>query len=252
MDLGLQGRTAMVAAASSGLGLGMARALAAEGANVSICARGAEKLAEAHKEVDAAGPGEVRSQVVDMTDQDAVEGWVTTTVAEFGGLDVLVSHTGGVRFGTAADFGVDDYRGAVESSMLPHMALVLAAVPHLKENGWGRILLITSESVRQPMAHNVLSGVARLGVLGFARSLVHSLGDAGVTVNVLAPGYHRTKALKGPRGSDPDVCGAEVPLGKVGDPDDFGALAALLASRQASFVTGALLLVDGGNTRAVA
>ncbi|WP_018656683.1 SDR family oxidoreductase [Actinomadura flavalba] len=251
MDLGLNGKVALVAAASSGLGLGAARALAAEGASVSICARDGDRLAEAHKDVAAAGSGDVRSAVVDLSNPAAVERWVEHSASDLGGIDVLVSHTGGVTFGTTDDFGVQDYRGAVETTMLPHIAMTKAALPYLKENGWGRVVLVTSESVKQPMAHNVLSGTARLGVLGYARSLVQTLGPAGVTVNVLAPGYHATKALKGPNGSDPETCGSEVPLGRVGDPDDFGALAAFLASEQASFVTGALLLVDGGNTRAV-
>ncbi|HEV2783351.1 MAG TPA: SDR family oxidoreductase [Actinophytocola sp.] len=251
MDLGLAGKVAMVAAASSGLGLGVARALAAEGAHVSLCARGADRLAMAHGEIDALGDGKVRSEVVDMNDPAAIRAWVDNTRHDFGAIDIVVSHTGGVRQGSVSEFGVDDYREALDTALIPHVALVLAAKPHLERAGWGRVLMITSESVRQPMPHNVLSGVARLGVLGFARNLVHGFGDRGVTVNVLAPGYHDTPALRGPSGADVAAAAAEVPLRSVGDPDDFGALAAFLASRQASFVTGALLLVDGGNTRAV-
>lgn len=251
MDLGLSGRVAMVAAASSGLGLGVACALAAEGAHVSICARGAAQLARAHEKVDAMGDGKVRSEVVDMNDERAIAVWVDNTAEELGGIDVVVSHTGGVRQGPVSQFDVDDYRAALDTALIPHVAMVLAAAPHLKRDGWGRVLMVTSESVRQPMPHNVLSGVARLGVLGFARNLVHAFGSSGVTVNVLAPGYHDTPALRGPSGANVAAAAAEVPLGAVGDADDFGALAAFLASRQASFVTGSLLLVDGGNTRAV-
>ncbi|TDV54230.1 SDR family oxidoreductase [Actinophytocola oryzae] len=251
MDLGLRGKVAMVAASSSGLGLGVARALAAEGASVSLCGRDADRLAGAHAAVDAVGEGKVRSEVVDMGDPDAVAAWVEHTHDEFGAIDVVVSHTGGVRQGPVDDFAVQDYRDAVDTALVPHVAMVTAAKPFLEHDGWGRVLMITSESVRQPMPHNVLSGVARLGVLGFARSLVHGFADSGVTVNVLAPGYHDTPALRGPSGADPTAAAAEVPLGRVGDPEDFGALAAFLASRQAAFVTGALLLVDGGNTRAL-
>ncbi|MGM1058286.1 SDR family oxidoreductase [Saccharothrix sp. Mg75] len=251
MDLGLDGKVAMVACASSGLGLGVATALAAEGADVSICARDADRLAEAHGKLEAAGGGRVRSQVVDVADTAAVRRWVDDTAAEFGGIDIAVGHTGGVVQGPVDDFGPDDYRAAVDTALIPHVALVTAATPHLKRGGWGRVLLITSEAVRQPMPHNVLSGVARQGVLSYARNLVHSFGDSGVTVNVLAPGYHDTPALRGPTGEDAAAAAAEVPLRRVGDPDDFGALVAFLASRQAAFVTGALLLVDGGNTRGV-
>ncbi|GGP67898.1 SDR family oxidoreductase [Saccharothrix coeruleofusca] len=250
MDLGLDGRVAMVACASSGLGLGVAKALAAEGADVSICARDAERLAQACGKLEAIGGGRVRGQVADVADTAAVRRWVADTAAEFGGVDIVVGHTGGVVQGPVEDFGPDDYRQAVDTALIPHVALVTAATPHLKRGGWGRVLLITSESVRQPMPHNVLSGVARMGVLGYARNLVHSFGDSGVTVNVLAPGYHDTPALRGPSGEDTAAAAAEVPVRKVGDPDDFGALVAFLAAKQAGFVTGALLLVDGGNTRA--
>jgi 3-oxoacyl-[acyl-carrier protein] reductase len=250
MDLGLDGKVAMVACASSGLGLGVARALAAEGADVSICGRDRDRLAEAHEKLAASSSGRVHSQIADVSIDGAVQRWVDGTVAELGGIDVVVSHTGGVVQGPVDDFGPEDYRRAVDTALIPHVALVTAATPHLREGGWGRVLMITSEAVRQPMPHNVLSGVARQGLLSYARNLVHAFGDSGVTVNVLAPGYHDTPALRGPSGEDTSAAAAEVPLRRVGDPDDFGALAAFLASRQAAFVTGALLLVDGGNTRA--
>jgi 3-oxoacyl-[acyl-carrier protein] reductase len=252
MDLGLTGKVAMVAAASSGLGLGVARALAAEGAHVSICARDTGRLADAHAELDTLGDGKVRSEAVDLNDPTAIERWVEHTAREFGAVDVVVSHTPGVKQGPVKDFGVEDYRAGFDTGFVPHAALVLAAMPYLKRQGWGRVLMITSEAVRQPIPHNVLSGVARLGVLGFARNLVYEFGDSGVTVNVLAPGYHDTPALRGPSGNGVDEVAAEVPLNKVGDPGDFGALTAFLASAQAAYVTGTLLLVDGGNTRAVA
>jgi 3-oxoacyl-[acyl-carrier protein] reductase len=137
--------------------------------------------------------------------------------------------------------------------MIPHVAVTLAALPYLTAAGWGRVLMITSEAVRQPLPASGLSAVARLGLLGFAKGLVHALGPRGVTVNVLAPGFHRTPALDEQFGADVDRAVAEVaaglPLGRVGRPADFGALAAFLASEQASFVTGCVLLADGGATR---
>jgi 3-oxoacyl-[acyl-carrier protein] reductase len=216
MELGLDGKVAMVACASSGLGFGVAEALAAEGADVSICARDADRLADAHGKLEAIGGGRVHSQVVDMAEVAAVERWVAETAIEFGGIDIVVGHTGGVNQGPVEGFGVDDFRQAFDTAFIPHVALI-----------------------------------ARLGLLGYARNLVHAFGDSGVTVNVLAPGYHDTPALRGPSGADPSAAAAEVPVRKVGDPGDFGALAAFLASKQAAFVTGTLLLADGGNTRAV-
>jgi 3-oxoacyl-[acyl-carrier protein] reductase len=256
MDLGLSGRVALVAAASSGLGLGVARALAGEGAHVSVCARDPERLARAHAELDALGPGRVLSTVVDVTDEVAVSGWVARTADELGALHVVVSNSPGLPHGPADAFGVAQYRQAVHTSLLPHVAITLAALPHLRSAGWGRILMVTSESVRQPIPTTALSATARLGVLGYAKSLVHTLGPAGVTVNVLAPGCHLTPAFDGflaAHDHDREVAlkqvASEIPVGRIGSPDDFGALAAFLASAQASFVTGSVLLVDGGNTR---
>ncbi|GAA5061863.1 3-oxoacyl-[acyl-carrier protein] reductase [Thermocatellispora tengchongensis] len=257
MDLGLTGRVALVAAASSGLGLGVARALAREGAHVSIAARDPGRLARAHAEVDAAGPGKVLSTPVDLRDDDAVTAWVERTAAELGALHVVVTNSGGVPHGPADAFTPGQYREALEGSMLPHVTTALAALPHLRAAGWGRILMITSEAVRQPLPGTALSASARLGLLGFAKGLVHALGASGVTVNVLAPGCHRTPAfetfLEAHPAPDKETAlkeiTAEIPLGTVGDPEDFGAIAAFLAGEQASFVTGTVLVADGGNTR---
>ncbi|HEX6470907.1 MAG TPA: SDR family oxidoreductase [Streptosporangiaceae bacterium] len=255
MDLGLDGKIALVAASSSGLGLAVARTLAAEGAHVSLCGRDPGRLAGAHAEVDRAGPGKVVSTPVDLRDEAAAASWVDRTAAELGGLHIVVTNSGGVPHGPVDAFGVPDYRAALDTSMIPHVAVTLAALPHLSAAGWGRILMITSEAVRQPLPASGLSAVARLGLLGFAKGLVPGLGPRGVTVNVLAPGFHRTAALDEQFGADVERAVAEVaerlPVGRVGRAADFGALAAFLASEQASFVTGCVLLADGGAARGI-
>ncbi|WP_030060699.1 MULTISPECIES: SDR family NAD(P)-dependent oxidoreductase [Streptomyces] len=255
MDLGLRGRVALVAGSSSGLGLAVARTLAAEGAHVSICGRDPDRLARARAELEQLGPGRVLATAVDLRDEHACADWVEHTAEEFGALHVLVSNSGGVPFGPVDAFDVAQYRQAVNDNLLPHVALALAAAPHLTAAGWGRILMITSEAVRQPHPGSGLSSVARLGVLGFVKGLVDSLGAAGVTVNVLAPGFHRTAALDEQYGADVETeisrVAAGLPLGRIGRPDDFGALAAFLASEQAAFVTGTVLVADGGNTRGI-
>ncbi|MYS03853.1 MULTISPECIES: SDR family oxidoreductase, partial [unclassified Streptomyces] len=251
----LAGRVALVAASTSGIGLAVARVLAEEGADVSICGRDAGRLAAAHEEVDACGPGRVRSQVVDLRDEDAAAGWVRRTAEELGGLHVLVTNSPGVPFGPVQDFEVAQYRQAVDDNLLPHVSLSLAAAPYLRQAGWGRIVMITSESVRQPHPGSGLSSVARLGVLGFAKGLVDAFGPAGVTVNVLAPGFHRTPILDVQYGDRVEERLAEVaaglPLGRIGRAEDLGALVAFLASEQAGFVTGSVLVADGGNTRGI-
>lgn len=254
MDLGLAGRVALVAAGTSGLGLAAATALAAEGADVSVCGRDAGRLAAAVSTVDGAGPGRVLGTVADVRSDAEVAAWVDRTVAELGGLHVVLSNAGGPPPGLVESFTVADHRAALETALLPHVRVVLAALPHLRAAGWGRVLLVASETVRQPIPAYGLSAESRLGLLGFARSLVGSLGPAGITVNVLAPGYHRTPGLER-QWSDVEAGLAEVardiPLGRVGRPEDFGAVVAFLAGEQAGFVTGVTLLVDGGRTRGI-
>ncbi|WP_406277967.1 SDR family NAD(P)-dependent oxidoreductase [Embleya sp. NBC_00896] len=252
MDLGLDGRAALVAASTSGIGLAIARTLAAEGADVSICGRDRARLARAHAEVDACGKGRVLATPVDLRDEDAAAAWVGRTAEEFGALHVVVTNSGGVPFGPVQDFAVAQYREAINDNLLPHVSLALAAAPHLAAAGWGRIVLITSESVRRPHPGSGLSSVARLGVLGFAQGLVHAFGASGVTVNVLAPGFHRTPILDRQYGRRVEERLAEVargiPLGRIGRAEDLGALVCFLASDQAAFVTGSVLVADGGNS----
>lgn len=255
MDLGLRGRAALVAASSSGIGLAVARTLAEEGADVSICGRDKERLERAHREIDACGEGRVLSTAVDLRDEEAAQAWVDHTAREFGALHVVVTNSGGVPFGPVESFDIPAYRSAVNDNLLPHVSLSLAAAPHLTDAGWGRIVMITSESLRQPHRGSGLSSVARLGALGFAKGLISHLGSAGVTVNILAPGFHRTPILDEQYGPAVEERLAEVaatiPLGRIGRSEDLGAIVSFLSSEQAGFITGAVLVVDGGNTRGI-
>lgn len=253
MDLGLRGRVAAVAAASSGLGLAIATALAREGADVAISARTPDKLERARAAVDQAGPGRVIATPLDVQDTGLVQEWVDEVATELGALHVVVANAGGPPAGTATQFDVAAYREALELNLLSQIALVSAALPHLREAGWGRILFVTSMSVKQPIPTLALSNTARAGVAGYAKSLVADLGASGITVNLLAPGYHLTQRVEDLLGEDRqaalDRITADVPLGFIGDPDDFGAVAAFLASEQAAFITGAVIPVDGGQVR---
>ena len=242
MDLGLTGRRALVTGASSGLGLSSAAALAAEGVRVVMVARDAERLAQAAASVH----GDVHVLPGDVSDIDGVDELVGTAAQILGGLDILVANAGGPPAGTFASTELDAYLPALELNLLSTVAMCTAAVPLMRDGGWGRIVAITSISVREPIGNLILSNTARAGLTGFLKTLSREVAGEGITVNSLQPGLHRTPRLVDLHGDAVDDLGAMIPAGVVGDPDDFGAIAAFLCSEAARFVTGAAIPVDGG------
>jgi 3-oxoacyl-[acyl-carrier protein] reductase len=236
MDLGIAGRRAAVAAGSSGLGLGVATALAREGVAVAICGRDPQRLAAA---VDRIGHGCVAIEC-DVADPEGAASFVDAATAALGGVDILVPNAGGPPPGNFASTPVEAYREALDLNLMSVVAMCKAAVPPMQAQGWGRVVAITSLSVRQPMAQLILSNTARAGATAFLKTLALEVAGDGVTVNSLQPGLHRTprvEQLYGPDGA------ASM---RMGDADDFGAMAAFLCSEQASFTTGVQLHVDGG------
>ncbi len=233
MDLGIAGKTALVTAASKGLGLGTARALAGEGCQVAINARDAAGLqAAATSLMDDALllPG-------DVTDPDAPTRLVDATVARFGGLDILVANAAGPPRARALELTDDALHAALEANLLTSIRLVRAALPHMRAGGWGRIVLITSSAVKQPMPELAASNTARTGLWAWAKTAAADLIDEGITLNVLCPGLHATDRVR-------DLHHG----GRLGDPDDFGRVAAFLCSTHAGYVSGTALQVDGAAT----
>jgi 3-oxoacyl-[acyl-carrier protein] reductase len=241
MDTGLAGRRAAVAAASKGLGLACARALAAEGAQVAICGRSKERIEEAAADI---GQGAV-PLVADVSTPDGARQFVVDARAALGGLDVLVTNAGGPPAGNFETTSFEEYSPALALNLLSVVAMCQEAVPALRAQRFGRVVAITSISVRQPVPNLILSNTARAGATGFLKTLAREVAGDGVTVNSVQPGFHATDRLLGLY-PDREAATAGVPAGELGRPEDFGAVVAFLCSDQARFITGAAIPVDGG------
>jgi 3-oxoacyl-[acyl-carrier protein] reductase len=243
MDLGIDGRRAAVAAGSAGLGLGTARALMADGVAVAICGRDRARLEGA---VDELGAGAVGVEA-DLSNPDEARRFAREAAERLGGrLDIVVANAGGPPPGSASTTDLDGYRTAFELNCLSSIALCNEAVGPMREAGWGRIVAITSIGARQPIPYLAASTTARAAVTAYVKTLAFEVAGDGVTVNTVQPGSHDTDRI---RGFGPDYAtraATEIPVGHLGDPDDFGAVVAFLCSRQAAFVTGASIIVDGG------
>ena len=257
MDLGLKDRVAIVAASSRGLGKACALELAREGARVVICARDTACLAATADEIASATGAEVFPVEADLTGDAQIRHLVAETQARFGRIDVLVTNNGGPPAGYFDDFDDEAWLAAHQLTLLSAVRLIRATLPAMRARQWGRIINITSVSVKQPVDNLLLSNVYRPGVTGLAKTLSAQLAADGITVNNVAPGYTRTDrvlALARARaaGGDQTVESvladtvANLPMGRLGEPGELAALVAFLASEQAAYITGATIQVDGG------
>ena len=246
MNLGLDGRTAIVCGASAGLGLAAAEALADEGANVAMLARRRDVL---EREAERIGGLAVRGDVTDPRDLKRL---VERTLEAFGGIDILVTNSGGPPPGRAVEMTAESVERAVELLLLPPVRLLGLCLEHLERSESGRVIAIASAAVKEPTAHLALSNSVRSGVAGWAKTLSRELGPRGITVNCVAPGRIDTARLAQlyPGGPTPEQL-AEIPLGRWGSPREFGDVVCFLASERASYVNGVFLTVDGGLTRAL-
>ncbi len=257
MDLGISGKTAIVCASSKGLGLGCAQALAAEGVNLVMNARGAEALEASAAAIRADHGVTVATVSGDITTED-----VRAQVIEAaGGADILVNNAGGPPPGIWSDWSRDDFIAAFDANMLTPIALMQAVLPGMMGKGWGRIVNITSQSVKAPVPQLGLSNTARTGLTGFVAGTARQVADKGVTINNLLPGIHatdRADALDGPvakgAGISLDEARARraqtIPTRRYGTIEEFGAACAFLCSVHAGFIVGQNLLADGGATNA--
>jgi 3-oxoacyl-[acyl-carrier protein] reductase len=238
LNLGLEGRVALVGGASRGLGRALAEELAAEGASVAVCARESESL---DATADALG---ALALPADLSVEGEPARIVNACAEHFGRLDVVVANAGGPPAGGFASVGPAEWRDATALVFTSAVELATAAVPHMRRAGWGRILLVTSITARQPVDNLLLSNALRPAVLGFAHSLAREVAKDGITVNAILPGYTRTERIDQLHVGDETL--AEIPAGRLGEPREFAAAAAFLVSERASYITGAALPVDGG------
>lgn len=261
MDLGLAGKVAIVAASSKGLGRATATELARDGALVTINGRDAGKLEQTAAEIRAATGGDVLAIAGDMRSAEDIERLVADTVAKRGGLDIVVCNAGGPPAGVFEDFPDDQaWLDAVNLNLMSTLRLSRLAIPHLKARGGGSITNIVSTSVKQPIPNLILSNTARTGVVGLAKSLALEYAGQNIRVNNVCPGSTRTDRILGVAENRAKASGKTVeeilaedakaiPMGRIGEPEEFGRVVAFIASPAASYVTGQTITVDGGSTK---
>jgi 3-oxoacyl-[acyl-carrier protein] reductase len=241
MELGIKGKAALVVGGSRGLGRATADALVREGVDVLLTSRDEDSLEEAEAALAGLG-GAVTSRADDITDPDAPARLVEATLAAYGTVDIVIANAGGPPPGRALDLDDVALGAALNANLLSAVRLTREALPHMRTRGWGRICCITSYSVVQPVPALALSNTARAGLWAWAKTAARDLAaeESGITLNLLCPGPHATDRMRELGGDGP-----------MGDPSDFGRIAAFLCSEHAKFVNGAALVVDGGSTLAL-
>ncbi len=262
MELGLSNKVAVVLAASKGLGRAAAEALAAEGARVVIGSRNTEELEKTASQISQKTGSQVIAIPVDVTDAAQVKEFIAKAAAHFGRIDILVNNAGGPPFGPVESFNEAAWQSAFELNLLSTVRITRLVLPHLKKTGSGRIINITSLSVKSVLENSVLSTSIRMGVVGLAKMLADEVGPDQITVNNVCPGLILTDRVRSSgikkelaAGLTEDEALAEkaknIPLRRIGQPEELAALITFLASEKASYITGTTIQVDGGVTRSI-
>jgi 3-oxoacyl-[acyl-carrier protein] reductase len=262
MDLGIKGKTALVVAASKGMGRASALGLAAEGARVVMCARGEPALKDAAAEVKRQTGADVLALVADASRAADISRVVAEANRAFGGVDILVANVGGPPPGPFEQMTDEHWKTAFEQVHLSTVRFIREVLPHMKQARWGRILAIQSSSVKQPVDGLVLSNGIRPGIAGLFKTLAGDLAPHGITVNLVLPGRIMTDRFREHQTDratrsgvtlekQMELSSADIPMGRIGTPEEFAAMVVFLASARASYVTGTAVQVDGGLIRSV-
>lgn len=262
MDLGLKNKVALVAAGSRGLGRAVAEELAAEGASLVLCARDSRTLDETAAAIAKSNDAHVLAIPADVTVTDDIKRVVEAGIERFGRIDILVTNAGGPPAGRFEQLTHEQWEQAIRLTFFSAIELTRQVLPGMKERRWGRILNITSIAVKQPVENLLLSNSLRAGLTGFARTLANEVAADGITVNNIMPGYTRTERLDElaqmmaeKQGISADEFRGkwekEIPMGRLGEPREFAALATFLVSERASYITGTSIQVDGGWIRSL-
>ncbi|HVF39792.1 MAG TPA: SDR family oxidoreductase [Gemmatimonadaceae bacterium] len=257
MDLGIAGKVALVAGSSKGLGRAIAEELAREGASLIICSRGEDALIAARDSIVATTGAQVLAVPADVSISSDIQNVVSRGNEHFGRIDILVTNAGGPPSATFENLDSTKWEDAVRLTLMSVVELCSATVPAMKERGWGRVINVTSIAVKQPVAGLMLSNSLRSAVTGFARTLANEVATSGVTVNNVMPGYTQTErveqlaaAAASREGTTADAARAkwegEIPMRRLGRPEELAALVAFLASERAGYITGSSIAVDGG------
>jgi len=259
MELGIRGRVALVAGASAGLGYAAAEALAAEGARVVLASRDPARIQEAARRVTMSTGEPAHGVSIDVRDADAGERMVAAARERFGEPSILITNAGGPAPGPFAKLTLQDFEESLRLNFLSAVALTRAALPGMQTARWGRIVHVTSTTIHEPSVGLFLSSSVRPAVAGFSKALSREVASFGITVNVIAPGLIATdrlrelgeyRAKESGKSVDEEMVtmGEQVPLGRLGRPDEFGSLVAFLCSERAAYVTGEAIRLDGGRT----